>query len=179
LADFNGRNIETANHGVIRTWREVEYPVPVFGAEGTGPYGELHRGFAETAQKAIVDLLKEFEIARLEATEDEPAASGQFWMDDIPVSSDGYLGPDSDDVELPRPTATGVAEALGFIQRQYAGTAAYPYTDTKDLPAEFWIELRPGGNKIRAIKHLRDSSRLSLRSCKEIVEAIQERNAHA
>jgi ribosomal protein L7/L12 len=159
MTEFDGRNVQTKNHGVLTTWREVEYPVPVFAAEGIGMDGRSHKGFGDTEQKAITSCLEELEISR----QDELAR--------VDETEDGHL--------VPPPTAHGVAEALGFIQRQYAGTAAYPYTDTRDLPAEFWIELRPGANKIRAIKYLRDVSRLSLRSCKEIVEAIQERNAHA
>lgn len=147
MTDFNGRNVETLHHGVITTWREITYPVPVFAAEGHGPDG-VHKGFGDTEQKAMVSLLEELEIARLDAQADEPA-----------------------------PTAYGVAEALGFVQGRYMLPSRPP--EWTDLPATFWVELRTG-QKIRAIKTLRDATKLSLRSSKEIVDAILEgRNAHA
>lgn len=160
MIEFNGRNVRIANHGSITTWKETNNAeIEVYAAEGTGPDGKTHCGYGRTEQKAVVDLFREFEYARVygEPTDEETGAL------DFKVPVEGFLA---------APPLDGIEGAIEHIRQEFK-KAADRSSETRDLPGSFWTELSTG-QKIRAIRTLRQTTRLSLKSAKEIVDALLE-----
>lgn len=142
--------ITTASFGDVYTWKEVETAaITVWAAESAGSFGPLCRGHGGTEVKAIVDLLQGLAIAREQQPEPIRVTTGS----DRPFDLEDFLAPGWSSMPEAAPVTS--------INRP----------EYKDLPAVFWSCLREG-LKIRAIKHLREATRLSLLSAKQIVDAM-------
>lgn len=153
--------LDSASYGDIYTWKEVEHPrvtgeLVIWAAERAGSFGPRHRGYGKTEEAAVVDLLRDLEIAR----QNDDQAGPQLVMDD-------HLPSIADLLNFPVQAGAGGAGALQWFDN----TSQPTRPEYKDLPAVFWSCLR-AGEKIRAIRHLREATRLSLKPAKEIVDAI-------
>lgn len=126
----------TSTCGVIITRHEVDAPGLTIWVAFGDPDGCLHRGYGKTEADAVVDLLREFEVARLDQPDVMPNA-----------------GPSIFDLFAAAPR---------------------PAREHKELDGMFWYQLK-AGEKIRAIKILREATNLTLRAAKDIVDAIMSK----
>lgn len=165
-----GKIIITGEHGDITIWREADQQATVawevWGAQGYDPGGHVHQVFGSTRTQATLALLGALERARLAAP--EVTASVPLAFRPLP----DFVGPEVTAGYECIPQADGSAAGpLGVRE------PASPYERgsrlRSDLPQAFWYCLR-SGQRIQAIKELRDATGMSLRSAKDVVDLMSE-----